>query len=74
MHKQRLGGPVWPRQGSVLSHRTDHSQGALMGTELPLRAGCGGKRLGKEEDEPRDWEHTDSRMEAALPGALGDAV
>lgn len=34
--KARLGAP---------SHGSDHSQGLLMDTELPLRAGCSRKRL-----------------------------
>lgn len=64
--KARLGAP---------SHHRDHSQGPLMDTELPPACRLPQKEAaGKEEDEPMNWERTDFRMEAAPPGALGDAV
>lgn len=70
MHKQRLAGPVWcplPLHRSFPG--TVRGHGASPACRLQQK-----EAAGKEEDKPRDWEHADFRMEAALRGALGDAV
>lgn len=56
----------------ALSHCSDNSlgpPGASPASRLQHK-----EAAGKEGDKPRDWEHTDFRMETALQGALGDAV